>query len=561
MFIHSSNNAPYDVTPAEIRKILAQKDSEGWEQLHCQPRAALVQRVVRHFGNFEADVKSASKALIECNGEEARPAYFCHFQARTNWARLHMVTKIERIENKLKENLLPKTQSFDKNRGFLVDFILYARIYEWIKPEIQAPRDRLKVFNELLMSVGFQPLYLFRSDDFLVQLAVLQNWSYGEYLKHLHSPLKEAMDEARPTEAENRNIFTGQAEEYLYSITEVGNENDPPFGKDDREITAWQFVHTYKNEFGRKRVSSYYALYQLLGHRDGIMDALEKNTTIRTAEVTKRFMTQDHAAYMMGEKNVLLNLAKARLTPYRLLARECYEQVKKEYIKTSPQTPVPSPLDLALWEKGRQELREFVLERWLSYVQHKNDKKTFSVYYDTFEERVILDLNENEKAEINQAFLNYIDVYSSGAQPTTENKKAAARAYDKNHEALPEGEAIDRNVFLHNTDVSKNDILTMLVFHMNAKQLVDMLPPPSPFGYEDEVETANDVVETIDELLNALDMPALNADSSRLDFLLLTALYNGVDYNNLSRSNPASLPVKDYVLHKILSPSEAEAEA
>jgi hypothetical protein len=69
------------------------------------------------------------------------------------------------------------------------------------------------------------------------------------------------------------------------------------------------------------------------------------------------------------------------------------------------------------------------------------------------------------------------------------------------------------------------------------------------------------MVEKINELLLALDMPELHAKDSKVDFLLLAGLYNGVDYHQLaSEKNKNAYPLKEYC-YKVFSSPEAESEA
>lgn len=563
MEFHQQNCAPIFAKPEDIRQIMQENDKAGWGRIYRVHRANLVQSVLLRYSGEDMNSEKTAKALLELNGENQKPAYFYKAQARTDWERLCDTTKIDRIDGLIKSAMSPDaTCTLDKHRCRMIDFILYSRVYEWGNPESQTPRERLDYFNDLLKGVGFRPLYLFNSEDVLVQLAVLLEWSYEAYLTHLHSPLKEAMDEAVdedfPLEAAHVNVFTGHANAYLYRIKMVGKDTDPPCGDGAEPITAWSFVNKFKNEFGRTRVSAYYALYQLMGHRDGIAEKLGKYGGLKTASLTKNLMTHAEAAYFT--KDPVRNLANAELTLRRIQARKAYEQAVEQYQKTCPDQPVPGPVDLALWRKGDFTLREFVLERWLSRKDHKRDGKRFSLYYDNYETHV-LELDLKAKEEIDRAFMNYIqDVYSSSAQPTTADKQKAREKFEPNHDSLPEGHTIDRDVLLHEEDVSKVDIVNMILFNMNAKQLCGLMPPKSAFGYPRE-GTADKIVEKIDELLNAMDMPPLHADGSVLECLLLAALYNGLDYNKLiAEEKEDGYPlIKDYVLHEILSPAEGEA--
>lgn len=570
MYFHPQNNAPYLATPRQINELLRQKDTDGWDKIHSDCRAVIVQNVVLHFGGSKEEYEVAAKELLKFHNE-ARPAYFCHLQARLNWANLDRSSKIGRIKEKLEKNaqFSDAQCGFSKYRDRMIDFLLYSRIYEWGDPDkVKTPRERLRYFNKLLESVGFQPLYLFRSDDFLVQLAVLLKWSYQEYLERLASPLKATMDEARSSEADKSNIFTGSAEAFMYRITGVGDATDAPCGKDDKDITAWSFVNKFKDEFGRNRVSAYYGLYLLMGHRGGIVENLEAHTRLNTAYIAEKVMTNEEAPYLMGgsKRNILHNLAKRALALNKIYCRQLYEDACKTYHETFPNKPLPGPVQLAsLFDDD--SFRQEILKRWLCCVFHKNiwndrleTNDIFNIYKHKFEEKS-RKLDPQTEAKINNDFLSYIDdIRSSKLSPTAADEEDAQREYDPHHDVLPEGHTIDRKVFQHEKDVSNEDILSLLTFNLTADQLIAFLPSQSPFGY-DQVETANAVVRKMDELLNALDMPSLHADSSRLAFLLLSALYNGVDYNQLveDQGKKNFYPLKDYVFNQILSPAESEA--
>lgn len=565
MYFHPKNNAPCSAQPDEIRNYLSHKNPKDWGRIYLERRAAIGQSVIRHFGGPNANIKNAATALLELNGPKQPPAYFYNAHADTDWDRLALPSKVERIGTQIAKSAQSpdkKQGPFDRKRRYMVDLLLYSRIFEWGDPQIQTPQDRLAYFNKLLEGVGFQPLYLFRSDDLLVQLAILLNWSYQEYLGHLHSSLKEVMDEDHSSEAAKSNIFTGHAEAFLYRITEEGDATDAPCGINDKEITAWSFANRFKKEFGRTRVSAYYALHSLMGHRDGIVENLEAHTGLKTTKITEKMLTQKESAYMMGQNAIIRNLAKVTLTRARCLARNCYLEAKEEYLRICPGQPVPDPVDLALWMKGNQALREFVIERWICCKNHKSNSEMFILYYNNFEEKV-RNLNPESKKDIDKAFFAYIDdIYFPKAQPSNADKNVAKQEYDPQHNVLPEGHTIKCEVFLHEEDVSNEDILSLLTFNLTADQLISFLPPEPLFGY-DPIETAHAVVQKMDELLTALDMPPLHADSSRTAFLLLSALYNGVDYNALvnEQHDKDFYPLKDYVFHQILSPSEAETEA
>lgn len=560
MEFHQQNGAPIFASFQDIREILQEMKEDDWGRNRRENRATIVKSILQHFGGSNQKKKATAEALLEGN-DWAKPAFFYAPKVGTDWVQLEYDDKVEKIVNQLKYADSPKKGPFDEKRRYLIDLLLYARMYEWGDPARRDRVEQLNYMNQLLLSAGHSPLYLFNSFDFIAQLTVLLDWSYKKFLEALDSPLKKALDEACSQEADQdqMNPFTGYAEAYLYRIKELGDQTDPPFGKEDKKITAWSFARRFKNEFGRTRVSAYHVLYQLTEHREGLLEDLDTYAGLRSGRVTRSLLTGETSAALMGQKDLLLNLAKAALTRARIDARCCYEEAVEEYRRVCPGKPVPGPVDLALMMKGNQDLRDYVVDRWVSVHDHKSDRARAATYFESYEEKVI-HLSDESKKEIDESFYQYIDdVYSSKAQPSQKDKEAL-RERASRMETLPEAHAIDRTVFLREKDVTKEDILNLILFHANAEQLRALMPPRSIFGCSN-VLTANKMVEKINELLLALDMPELHARDSKVDFLLLAGLYNGVDYHQLaSEKNKNAYPLKEYC-YKVFSSPEAESEA
>lgn len=386
-----------------------------------------------------------------------------------------------------------------------LDMLLYLGIHE-DKP------NPLAYFNREINSLGLEALYIVNYFDFCVavsiQIGQKQNKNSYQIFRELYNDNQLRALSEKPQKESNYD-FTCFYNDDFRSIDSIGNINDIDCDYDAPVTTAYQFVSKNSDEFGRSRLSAYYAFASLLsGHDlDEIVDTIMEGMYNKKVSIWEDSVG-GYVSYPIEEaiisqtetdefrKNLFLISKNACISFLKYQHEALYVEYNKDNHKK---------------RDGRNELLPFDYDSDISKV----DEMHKYLYDNDIEEQ----LNE---------------ISSKYAQ--SDSKEIIKLSKNELTNMIDNKESLSRSV-----------LLLIIMTSMSNKIINNYLS-----AYSVKREIASDkIITAINEVLEKCSMSELDIETSKYDYLLLGAIYQA-NYEQIYKSKEIIYPYRDVVFYQLL---------
>ena len=381
----------------------------------------------------------------------------------------------------------PFVRNFERQK--YVDTLLFLGIHK-------GQKNALEFFDEKISQLGLERLYILNWFDFCVATSLLLEEKNGvnayTTFRQMYSDKSLESLSQLPNKKPSKQ-FTHTFYEDFYSIERIGNISDKENLQCGATDSAYKYVAKYGNDFGRSRISSYFAYASLLcGHRaDAVVNAIVNGIFKNRVYVFDK---------QLGE-------AQAYPLDIAILNQLCERESSKN-----------------LFLMGRD-----ICISCLKY-QHKRlheENKKYVEYND--------DNRDNPQYMLDEEVDEYI------------NRISEKIAGVESREIIKIPKDTLEKMLSNKTSISRNMMLITLMTSLSSKSIKKYIDKHSA---RKEIASKK-MTDAINDMLEACGMARLNIENSPYDLLLLGAIAS-VDYEAIIENPKRQYPYRDMVFYKML---------
>ncbi len=385
-----------------------------------------------------------------------------------------------------------------------IDILLYIGIQEE-KPE------PLAYFNRALNELGLESLYVINYFDFCIAAAILighknkQN-SYQIFRQLYNDNQLKALSE-KPQKIRNYD-FTCFYNDDFRSINSIGSIDEIDYDMDN-VTTAYQFVNKNSDEFGRNRLSAYYAFASLLSGHDleEIVDTIMEGIYNKKVAIWEERIGK-YVSYPIEEAIISqIETDEFRKNIFLISKNACISFLKYQHE--------------ALYQESNKD----------NHLERKSNNDLLPFDYD----RDISQTDEMHK------FLHDNDI----EEQLNEIRAKLARSDSKEVIKLSKNELT--NMIDNKENLSRNMLLLIIMTSMSNKIINNYL---NAYSVKKEIASGK-IIDAINEVLEKCSMSELDIETSKYDYLLLGAIYQA-SYEKIYKSEKIIYPYRDIVFYQLL---------
>lgn len=419
---------------------------------------------------------------------------------------------------------------FVTNRSRWLDFLLYCRV--WTFKNGTTAQKRLDLINKCLSSVGHSILYPLHVQDYCAMVTIVFDLSYSQYID-LETSVTELLSvhpEANKWETAKfqqttpifrkafRVCFIDKAEEQL--------------SFDDILKMVRDYVTQFAADFGRAHVTAFLALSSFFLYRNSFdfLDRKSNNVAIskRVTYLKQKISIQQIIDVESFKTIIRQNSLKSRIYDYNCLFQE--ENTVIECFKDGIDIfdTVGKILNDGIDIFDIHEFSDDVND-YLRVVQKQTENSI---------SEILNNKNDARRRAWNVDCKKFIFCPSIESGPGAEKQYeylekeeiAQARKRSGVFKFLPD-EYIDGNQVFYKKDISRDTILLAIIYTTTQYEI-------------DSPSAKSTFQKNIDIMLDRLGLAQLNPQNNKIDFLLLSSLYN-CQYDSIKR------PLLNYIVNEL----------
>ncbi len=387
-----------------------------------------------------------------------------------------------------------------KDRARFLDFLLYCRV--WTFKNDTTSQQKLEIVNQCLLSVGHAALYPLHVQDYCAMITIVFNLSYAQFID-----LENSVTEFLNTHPDANKWETAEIQQTTPIFRKAFrscfiDKTDERLSFDDIKEIAKEYASHFAADFGRAHVTAFLALSSFFLYRNSF-DFLDRKSS--NVAISKRvtYLKRNISIQQIIDVESFRSIIRQKLLKERIRIYNDYTFEKKNTVEEILQDGIDI-FDIHSFIDDVKDYLRVVKKQSENSISEILDKK-----------------NDARRLAWNADCKQYIFCPSIESGPGAEKQYeyleeeeiAQARKRSGVFKFLSD-EYIDGKQVFYKRDISRDTILLAIIY-TTAQYEIDSSSAKLAFQ------------KNIDIMLDRLGLANLNPQNNKIDFLLLSALYNG----------------------------------